>query len=211
MFINYLSENPRFFFAVVITMIISIVLHELAHGFAAVKLGDRTPILMNRMTLNPVVHMGVSSLIFLVLAGIAWGAMPVDRSRLRGKYAEAIVAFAGPWTNFCLGVMASLGLGFWHRAAGGVADEGAVGNLEYLLQIFALANFALAMFNMIPWPPLDGSGILSNLSPGYRSFLIKVEQSGAGIMGFLVLFFIAGRLIWPAASELRQVFFNIAS
>lgn len=61
----------------------SIVIHELAHGFAAISQGDRTPISQGHITLNPVVHMGWPSLIFLVIAGIAWGQMPVNPSKFR--------------------------------------------------------------------------------------------------------------------------------
>ena len=80
---NLLSENPAdrfFFFAVVLTVVVSIVLHELAHGWMAMKLGDPTPRLEGRMTGNPLVHMGPWSLLALALAGIAWGSMPIDPS-----------------------------------------------------------------------------------------------------------------------------------
>ena len=69
MFIEQLSKDPRFFFAMLITIVVSICLHELAHGFAAIWLGDRTPIESGHMTLSPFVHMGVVSLICLLLAG----------------------------------------------------------------------------------------------------------------------------------------------
>jgi Zn-dependent protease len=96
MFIQSLQSNPRFFFAVVITVVVSITIHELAHGVVAVWRGDRTPIDEGHMTLNPAVHMGPFSIIALLVAGIAWGAMPINPSRIRGRFGEALVAAAGP-------------------------------------------------------------------------------------------------------------------
>src|SRR5438309_6666732 len=108
LFIEYLQKEPRFFFAWVLTIVVSVCLHELAHGLVAVWLGDDTPIQQERMTLNPLVHMGPSSLICLLLAGIAWGAMPVNTNRLRGRYGGALVAAAGPLTNILLATLALL-------------------------------------------------------------------------------------------------------
>ena len=99
MFINSLTTNPQFYFAVIIVVVISICLHELGHGFAAIALGDRTPEETGHITLNPLVHMGPISLAMLAIVGISWGAMPVDPTRLRGRYAEALVALAGPAVN----------------------------------------------------------------------------------------------------------------
>lgn len=199
MFIQNLFENPRFFFAVLIVVVVSICLHELAHGLAAVRLGDRTPIQQGRITLNPLVHMGPMSIVFLLLAGIAWGAMPIDRSRLRGRYAESLVAAAGPLTNIALAIACAVALGLWQRASGGGEPEGPAGNAKYLLMIGAYCNFFLAMFNLIPWPPLDGAHILGNLNPSYGRFLDSAAASGAAIMGFFVLFLVAGRFLAPAA------------
>lgn len=91
-------------------VIFSITLHELGHGYAAIRVGDDTPIHLGRMTLNPLVHMGPTSLIVFAIIGIAWGAMPVNPSRFRGKHADALVAAAGPAVNvglFVLCVVAS--------------------------------------------------------------------------------------------------------
>ena len=75
----------------------AIVLHELGHGFAAVWQGDDTPRREGRLTLNPLVHMGWLSIVFLCLVGIAWGSMPTDPSRFRwGRKGRVFVALAGP-------------------------------------------------------------------------------------------------------------------
>ena len=215
MFITTLSENPRYFFAVVITIVISIVLHELSHGIAAIWLGDRTPIEQDRMTLSPLVHMGVFSIVCMLLAGIAWGAMPVDRSRLRGKYAEAIVAAAGPLCNVILALLALTALGLWMRFGRRSPDElsQAAINGMFLLRVFGGINVVLALFNLIPLPPLDGSRILGNLSRSFDETVNGMfERSPATAMQFSVLgFLVIGRLISPAAWRLSSQYLQFVN
>lgn len=203
MFIEELWKNPRFYWAVTITVVISVCLHELAHGLVSIWFGDRTPIEQHRLSPNPLVHMGVVSIICLLVSGIAWGSMPIDRTRLRGRYAEALVALAGPTTNvlialISLGVLAAL-----HRfGQGGSAELGSpVDNLEYLLWICGYVNFGLAMFNLIPVPPLDGSHILANLSHPYERIMRSMSTSGGTIMLFILVFSLSGKVIWPAAAQ----------
>lgn len=206
MFIEQLSKDPRFFFAMLITIVVSICLHELAHGFAAIWLGDRTPIESGHMTLSPFVHMGVVSLICLLLAGIAWGAMPIDPRRQRGKYAQAIVAAAGPAMNVFLGLIALTSLGLWMRFGNGTNVELSppLQNLHYLLWIFGWANLLLALFNLIPLPPLDGSRILANFSQSYSGILDKLlSYSPITVVQISVLVFsVAGKVISPIAEHL---------
>ncbi len=83
MFIQTLITEPIHFFRIVVIVIFSITFHELAHGWAAMSQGDNTPQQTGHLTLNPVVHMGKESLIFLCLMGIAWGQMPVNPSKFR--------------------------------------------------------------------------------------------------------------------------------
>ncbi|MCS7034629.1 MAG: site-2 protease family protein [Phycisphaerae bacterium] len=204
MFIETLQSDPRFFFAVLIAVVVSICLHELAHGLAAIRCGDNTPIEQDRMTLNPLVHMGVFSILALLIAGIAWGQMPIDRSRLRGRHAEALVAAAGPLANFAI-ALASLGaLGMWQRLAGEAAVEGPAGNGQYLLRTFGYVNFLLGLFNLIPWPPLDGAHILGSFWRWYADLIDRAALSGAAIFGFLLIFVVGIRLITPAAGMLTH-------
>ena len=188
-----------------IAVVVSICLHELCHGFAAISRGDRTPIEQDRMTLNPLVHMGIFSIIMLLVAGFAWGAMPIDRTRLRGKYAEAFVAVAGPVCNVVLALLSLTALGLWMRLAGPAPEGGPASNAQYLLFVTGLVNYALAIFNMIPWPPLDGSHILANFNEGYARLIDRLQLSGGVIMGFMLVFFFAGRLIMPAARQLTTL------
>ncbi len=106
MFINTLFTNPVYFIRIVLILIISVTLHELAHGFAAVSQGDDTPQKTGHLTLNPVVHMGWESIIFLCIAGIAWGKMPVNPCKFRSaKLSNILVSAAGPLCNLALAIL----------------------------------------------------------------------------------------------------------
>ena len=184
LFIYKLQSDPKYFFAVLITVVISTVLHELAHGIVAIRLGDDTPVYSGHMTLNPLVHMGGFSLLLLAIAGISFGQMPVDRTRLRGKYAESLVAAAGPATNLLLALLAAVGLGLWARLGSADPENYAQMNGIELLNVFIIYNFALAIFNLVPVPPLDGSWIAANLYAPYRR-LMSAELM-QGIMSALI-------------------------
>jgi Zn-dependent protease len=108
------QENPVALASWVFWVIASIVLHELGHGIAAIRSGDRTPIDTGHMTWNPLVHMGPISLLCFAILGFCWGAMPVDPSRFRGRYDEAKVAAAGPCMNFGLAITCAVLYAVWH-------------------------------------------------------------------------------------------------
>lgn len=200
--------GPAFVIAWAFWIIFSICLHELSHGWAAIALGDRTPIESGHMTFNPLVHMGGMSLVAFALIGIAWGAMPINPARLRGRYAEAIVALAGPAMNLVLagtslGLLA-LWLGFIEgQWAGGVSlPDAARRNMIYLFRLGLMLNLLLALFNLLPVMPLDGGRVLANLSPEYRR--IFEGERGAYIMiaVLVLLFMFAGRVIIPFSFDL---------
>jgi Zn-dependent protease len=201
MFIQRLFDQPLYFFSMVLTIVLSICLHELGHGVAAIWLGDRTPIERGHMTLNPIVHMGLPSIILLFVAGIAWGAMPVDPRRMRGRFAPAIVASAGPLVNVILATAALFSLGLWQRslASSGETVSDTTTNIQYLIGIVGYANVLLALFNLIPIPPLDGSRILANLSTGYANLIGSLYgSSGYSMQITLLAFVLAGFVISPA-------------
>lgn len=201
MFIEQITANPQFYFAVIITVVVSIVIHELAHGWAAIKLGDDTPILLNRMTPNPFVHMGGWSIAMLVLVGIAWGQMPVNTSRLRGRYGSALVAAAGPASNLVLAIIAILLMAGWIRFLPDTIDPNnhISSNLMVLLEVFARMNLVLMLLNLIPLPPLDGSRILADFVPAYDRLINSPAAAGAMFAVFIFLFFVAGRVLFPTA------------
>lgn len=197
--------GPAFVIAWAFWVVFSIVLHELSHGWAAIRLGDRTPIEQHRMTLNPLVHMGGASLIAFALIGIAWGAMGINPARLRGRYGEALVAIAGPAMNVLLAmvslVLLALWLGFGEgQWSGGISlGDSARQNMIYLFRLGLMLNVLLAIFNLLPVLPLDGGRILASLSPGYRR-LFEGERGMMIMLGMIVLLFVfAGSYVIPFA------------
>lgn len=187
-FIEYLFDpaSQLFFGCVVVTVIISIVLHELAHGWAAIWQGDDTPQQQGHMTADPMVHMGGTSLLMLVLVGFAFGAMPVNPRNFRDKYGDALVSVAGPAMNFLLALVSLIALGLWLKM-GGIAAEGFPRNCQLLLTVFGCFNIALGIFNLLPVPPLDGSTVLGAFVPPYRRWM---DSLGSPMFLFFILFIV---------------------
>ena len=175
-------------------VILSITLHELAHGWAALWQGDDTPRRMHRMTANPLVHMGGWSLLVFALVGIAWGVMPTDPSRYRWRRrGRIVVAGAGPAMNLLIAFVALTVLIVWLKA--GPQGHPGTANLSTNVTVFLWTggwlNILLAVFNLLPIPPLDGANILSGLSYRFYTFF---QQPQAALIGmFIVLaIFVSG-------------------
>ena len=162
----------------------SITLHELAHGWAALWQGDDTPRRLGRMTANPIVHMGPWSLLMFAVIGIAWGVMPVDPSRFRwGRRGRVVVSGAGPAMNLALALVVYIALVIWM----GTGPQGTTvyRNITVFLFTGIWLNLILAIFNLLPIPPLDGASVLSGLSLRMYQFF---QSQRAQLLGmFLVL------------------------
>ncbi|HIK19228.1 MAG TPA: site-2 protease family protein [Leptolyngbyaceae cyanobacterium M33_DOE_097] len=179
MFLETIFDNPVLFLRIVLILILSITLHELAHGIAAISQGDDTPQQSGHLTLNPVVHMGVPSLIFLCLAGIAWGQMPVNPSKFRHeKWSNIIVSAAGPLMNLlialiCIGLLK-------------VSSETGIRQIlsTEFLYLAALYNLVLMIFNFLPIPPLDGFHVFSEFFPRLK----PLQNSPWGFAILMILF-----------------------
>ena len=153
----------------VILLILSLSVHEWAHAFSAWKLGDDTAATSGRMTLNPLAHIDPLGTLILPLLGIPFGwakPVPVNPTRFRRDFSMgagmAITASAGPISNVILAVLAAVGIGLGARFE--LAGDGL---LPQLLWGLLGMNVGLAIFNLIPLPPLDGSRIVAWLIP-YR-------------------------------------------
>ncbi|RMH24515.1 MAG: site-2 protease family protein [Planctomycetota bacterium] len=185
---NLMRDNPALLASWVVWVVGSIVLHELGHGWAAIARGDRTPIERGHMTWNPMVHMGPMSLLVFAIVGIAWGAMPVDPSRMRGRYADAAVSAAGPAMNLGLAMVAVVLAALWRAYAGGVGEP-LYTNVAMFFEVGAFLNLLLMALNLLPIPPLDGSRILADFSPGYRRLIDKPEAAMVGMLLLIVVLF----------------------
>lgn len=183
MFIQTLITEPLLFFRIVLIVIVSITLHELAHGWAAVSQGDNTPKKNGHLTLNPVVHMGTESLIFLCLTGIAWGQMPVNPSNFRSaKLGNIIVSAAGPLSNLALGLVF---IGLLKLLVNPDIPETV--SLEFLY-LAARINLSLFLFNLLPIPPLDGFHVFSEIFPQLK----PLQHTQFGLFAMMLLFTLPG-------------------
>lgn len=180
----------------IVVVIFSICLHELAHGWAAIRKGDRTPIELGHMTWNPMVHMGQTSLIIFAVLGIAFGAMPVTPSRMKGRYAEAFVAAAGPAMNALIAIACIFAGGITVGFAKQIGDPLAT-NLATFFFYGVNLNVALLIFNLLPILPLDGGRILANISRRYRQLWQRENARWVAFGVFILAFLFVGRYIFP--------------
>lgn len=186
-------------------VLLSITLHELAHAWAAIWQGDNTPIAYQRMTLNPIVHMGAWSLIMFAICGIAWGVMPVDPSRFRWKRrGRIVVAGAGPAMNVLIALVTLTAAAFWLQY-GPHGNAKLYDNVLIFLTTGGWLNIFLALFNLLPLPPLDGADVLAGLSfRFYRWFQNpQIQQIGFFI---LLAIFISG-LAWIVQAAAQNASF----
>lgn len=181
-------------------MLISLPIHEVAHGFAAHKMGDHTARNLGRLTLNPLKHLDPVGTLCMLLLGFGW-AKPVPiitRNFTNPRRGMAITAAAGPASNLILSFFSMLFLHLFGLLIGTMEFSSyaiyyiaiAFLNFWYLMSYY---NALLCIFNLIPIPPLDGSRIVSLLLPAKWYF--KVMQYERYIMiGFLVLMFMLSRM-----------------
>ncbi|MBC7516365.1 MAG: site-2 protease family protein [Alkalinema sp. FL-bin-369] len=180
MFFETLFKDPIYFFSLVAILIISIVIHELAHGIAALSQGDDTPRQEGHMTLNPVVHMGYESLIFLCVAGIAWGSMPVSPHKFRHpRWSDILVSAAGPLSNLVLGTLCITAIIATQQSALPMVSQ------EFL-SMAARINMLLFLFNLLPIPPLDGFNVCEKLFPALK--LDRFRNSPFALFFMMALF-----------------------
>lgn len=173
-----------------VVILVSVILHELMHGVVAYALGDTTAKDEGRLSLNPLKHIDpvisvIVPLVMVILGGPVFGGakpVPVNSRRLKGgAWGMALVAVAGPLTNFLLAFVAFL-IGHF---TGGLYDTGVLG---VIFAQFIYINLGFFVFNIIPIPPLDGSRVLYALAPdGAREVMEQMERSFGVWMVFLLI------------------------
>lgn len=199
-----------------IILIFSAILHEIAHGYIADRLGDPTARLMGRLTLNPIPHidpiMSIALPLLLVLSGspVLFGGakpVPIDPYNLReGRKDVALVALAGPLTNVLLAISSALllhGLVFVIPHLPQDMYLTIIANILYLILYTAASyNILLAIFNLLPIPPLDGSKIFALLLPEKEAaWYLSLSNIGIFILFFLLFFPIGGFSLSQAISH----------
>jgi Zn-dependent protease len=179
LFIENLFTQPLYFFRYVAIIIISIVLHELAHGFAAISQGDDTPERAGHITMDPVVHMGIPSLIMLIFVGMSWGQMPVNPNNFRHRWSDIFVSAAGPLSNLAIALMACVIIAITKTHHVSLLSTEFFG-------MMAMINVYLFLFNLLPIPPLDGFMVFSEIFPSFK----PLRHSQVGLFILMVLFMV---------------------
>jgi len=183
---------------ILIPLILSLTVHEFAHAWSAYRLGDDTASRAGRLTLNPLAHIDPIGTVLLPLLGIPFGwarPVPINPARFRRSMRMStgmmITAAAGPLSNVLLAVLCTVAFGLLLRFSPDLAMGGS--GVRELLMIMIQLNVALAIFNMIPIPPLDGSRVVDGLMP------LRLRPAWEGFTRFapfLLLFvFIGARYI----------------
>jgi Zn-dependent protease len=194
---NAWAQSPAYLVSWVVLVVFSIVVHELAHGWMAIRCGDDVPLHSGHMTINPFVHIPPFAWIMFLLAGITWGLMPTNPYNYKRRYDEALVAFAGPASNLILAILFSLGAVLWEKHGVGVINAEFYANMKLFLRLGTMLNVVLFAFNLIPVPPLDGSRILGNFVPAFDRLWQGERGQIVMIVVFVGVFLMAGRIVWP--------------
>ncbi|KJS82717.1 MAG: peptidase [Peptococcaceae bacterium BICA1-8] len=203
MLTNLTLENLLILVPVVL---IAITFHELAHGWVAYQLGDPTPKIQGRLTLNPISHLDPLGALLLLVAGFGW-AKPVEVNpyyfqgdRHKGMM---LVALAGPLANILIAFIGALLFSYF----------GSYGSYAFIFfSNLVMINIYLAAFNLLPVPPLDGSKILAGLLPKSQvNLLFSLEGYGPLILMLLIITGFTRYLVLPIAKVLITLVWGLAS
>ena len=186
-------------------LIISIVIHEVAHGFAALSQGDPTAKYAGRLTLNPISHIDpigsilVPLMCILLPGGIVFGwakPVPINPYNFKNqRFGEFFTAAAGPLSNLLIALIAGFVLRFWYIAIPPATAT--------ILVIIVVTNLVLAIFNLMPVPPLDGSKILFALLPeSANKFKHFMDRYGMVLTLFFIFF------LWQFVTPLIYIVFT---
>ena len=172
--INLLSQNPIIFIVVFIVLICSIGFHEFAHALVADKLGDPTPRAHGRLTLNPIAHIDMIGMMFILFWGFGWGKpVPYDPFNLRKPSRDAaLIALAGPTSSLLLAIVGAILLRFIPNVL-----------IQTIVSYVVLLNVTLGVFNLVPLSPLDGFQVVAGLLPADK----RAEWLSLSRYGILVL------------------------
>ena len=188
----------------IIILIFSVVIHEVSHGYAALALGDKTAQYSVRLTLNPIKHIDLFGSIILpaltaLMGGPVFGwakPVPYNPHNLKNqKWGPAIVGAAGPAANLLLAVIFGLFIRFSSSLSAGVSGQ-FLANFITIAAAISILNLVLAIFNLVPIPPLDGSKVLFAFLP-YRWRNVEVMLERYGFFALLIFIFFFAQLLVP--------------
>lgn len=193
--------SPEVLVLLIPVLLFALVFHEFSHGWVANRLGDPTAKNQGRLTLNPMAHLDPIGSMMILFVGFGWAKpVPVDSRYLANPRKDMMkIAFAGPASNLLLAFI------------GGILIRitGYAGPLSSMLILFTQINISLAVFNMIPIPPLDGSQIFSGIMIRKNPQLVmQLQMYGPQILLGLILFgmFTGISIIWAFMSPFVNFF-----
>lgn len=207
--IDTLFANPIFFFLSLISIVIAITVHEFAHAKTADHLGDPTPNLQGRVTLNPMVHIDLYGLLLLIVAGFGWGK-PVQFDPFNLKHQRrdaALISLAGPTSNIIIASLCSLLLNLFNLL--NLYHAATIGSI--LLIPLIMINLVLAVFNLFPIHPLDGFKIVEGmLSEHQAKEWRRLERFGFIFLLLLIIPFngesMISQILGPILNFLYSIF-----
>ena len=207
---NHMSVGEWFYAKLLILpgIIIGLSFHEAAHALVSYKLGDPTPKMQGRVTLNPLAHIDPVGFLALLFIGFGWG-VPVEvdpRYYKNRRSGELLVSLAGVVTNLLLAVVFALLSRFALEHMSYDFYQGAGQILLQLMLYVVYINLILMLFNLIPVPPLDGFGIVTQIFRLERyDWYWKIYQYGQPILLILIIFNIPSKIISPACDMLLNL------
>ena len=202
--------------ALVIPILFALTIHELSHGLVALHFGDPTAKNAGRLTLNPLAHLDPIGTLMLFIVHFGWAKpVPVNPAYFKDPKKDMIwVSLAGPVSNIILAFLTGMII----RIVGMEMSNNFTLNFLKLMLYYSLTiNLALAVFNLIPIPPLDGSKILQGLlPPKYDEIMYNLERYGPFILLGIILFgrftgfSIIGSIIWPFVNVFANLFAGVS-
>jgi Zn-dependent protease len=199
-------------------ILLALTFHEYAHAYVANRLGDDTAKQSGRLSLNPLRHLDPLGTIMIFLVHFGWAKpVPVNPYRLKNPKKDMLwISAAGPFANMVLAFASGILLRLL-IATGGTPDRTSLmGLLIYVVFMSLQINLALAIFNILPIAPLDGSKILAGLLPaGYEKMFYFMDRYGPFILLGLIIFgsatgvSVLGRIIWPFVKFFSNIFAGI--
>lgn len=211
-----MNSDPARIIIVLLIAVFSVILHELAHGLVAYWLGDKTAKEAGRLTLNPIKHIDpymsilVPVVLYILKAPVFGGAkpVPINHHNLKGKeWGMALVALAGPFTNFLLALISFL-IGWFS----GALQDNPTGLLYFTFAELVYLNLGFLIFNLIPIPPLDGSRVLYAIAPdSIRDIMNKMEVYGIIIVYALILVFgeLFSNIMLGGVTGIIEIFYKL--
>lgn len=198
--------NLMYLLSFIPMLLVAMTVHEAAHALMGHWLGDDTAKREGRLSLNPLVHIDPIFTVLVPAVMIVLGIPPILAAKpvpfspwnVRfGEYGAALIAVAGPLSNLLLAIVAGAIL---RLINGGLATD--------LVEFFITINISLALFNLIPWPPLDGSRVLYAFAPdAVRRIMDTIES--LGIMGLFIFIFLAYQFISPVVLSVEKAIMTL--